>query len=258
MAWKYKVAGWDEWFESAKSKGYKHKSQCYTPNKHGLGYLRLVRRDNGHGAALFGAWRAMADVLSRQAAPRHGYLTDTGLPDGAPLSTKDLSDLTSMPEDIFTELLSVCSSQAVGWLMVANSGIPQGYCEDTTGAYHGKGEGKGKGEGSLEGGAGETTPCPPVCRVDHAHEWPLTLVLEVAARPTVGVPPEMAAAFHDHFAGVGWQDGTVGKRRITDLGARMRKWKVDQPSHGLKMAAATSGVPEWKARARAAAERQGK
>ena len=52
MSWEYQVAGWDEWFESAKSKTYKHKSQCYTPNKHGLGYLRLVKKPNGPASAI--------------------------------------------------------------------------------------------------------------------------------------------------------------------------------------------------------------
>jgi hypothetical protein len=80
----------------------------------------------------------------------------------------------------------------------------------------------------------ETAPCPPICRTDHAHDWPLELVLSVAARPTVAVLPEMATAFHDHYASIGWQDASQGKRRIVDIAAKLRKWKVDQPSHGKR------------------------
>lgn len=87
---------------------------------------------------------------------------------------------------------------------------------------------------SEEGGPGETTPCPPICRTDHPHDWPLELVLSVAALPTVAVLPEMATAFHDHYASIGWQDASQGKRRIVDLAAKLRKWKVDQPSHGKR------------------------
>jgi len=52
----------------------------------------------------------------------------------------------------------------------------------------------------------------------------------VAARPTVAVPEHHAKTFFDHFAAVGWMDGK--QRRISDMGARLRKWKTDQPSHG--------------------------
>ena len=145
--WQYQVAGWDEWFESAKSKGYKHKSQCYTPNKHGLGYLRLVKRPNG--PALFGAWRAMADVLSRQTAPRHGYLTDTGLPEGVPLTPSDFAALTSMPEELFVELFSVCASPEIGWIITDTIGIPQ-YPPGIPDHGKGKGNGDGKGDGGEE------------------------------------------------------------------------------------------------------------
>ena len=112
----YRVRGWAEFFESAKSRTYKLKSQSYTPNKHGLGYRMMVRRPNG--AAIFGAWRAMTDVLSRQTAPRQGYCTDTGRADGLPLTPAMLEALTDIPAATFADMLTVASSQVVGWLDV--------------------------------------------------------------------------------------------------------------------------------------------
>jgi len=47
----------------------------------------------------------------------------------------------------------------------------------------------------------------------------------------------MATAFHDHYASVGWQDASHGKRRIVDLALKLRRWKIDQPSHGKTGAA---------------------
>lgn len=133
----YRIKEWDEHFESAKSKTYKHKRQCYMPNKHGLGYRTMVKRKNG--AALFGAWCSLVQVLSRQ-VERQGYLTDTTLPDGIPLTVEQIALSTDMPEKIVGEMLEIASSQAVGWIETCDAtdtaGIPQGYHEDTEGAPH--------------------------------------------------------------------------------------------------------------------------
>ena len=124
----YYVPSWAEHFESAKSKTYKHKSQTYMPNKHGLGYLRIMSHKDG--PAMFGCWCAMIQVLSRY-YPRQGYLTDTTMPDGVPWTPSDISLMTQMPEKLVESMLALCSSQAVGWLMVTEARIPQGYHEDT-------------------------------------------------------------------------------------------------------------------------------
>lgn len=128
-----RVKDWNEMFESAKSRTYKIKCQAYMPNKFGLGYRRLVAHPNG--PALYGAWCAVVCLLSRMSSPREGYLTDTGRASGYPLSALDVSLLVSMPEQIIAEMLSVCVSQAVGWLVVTSvkdtTRIPQGYHADT-------------------------------------------------------------------------------------------------------------------------------
>jgi hypothetical protein len=140
-----RICGWDEHFESAKSRTYKHRSQVYMPNKHGLGYKRLIRMENG--PALFGAWCALCQIVSRQACDdRQGYLTDTGLSDGRKLTPQDISILTDIPEPIILEMLIACSSAEIGW-------ISHGYHADTTvfDMCHMTGEGKGEGEGKGKG-----------------------------------------------------------------------------------------------------------
>ena len=120
------VIGWDENFEGAKSKTYKNKTTCQMPTKHGLGYKKLVRGSDG--AALFGAWCAMIQVLSRHPAPRHGYCTDTGGADGRPYTPDDLEMLTDIPAKHFKKMLELASSQVVGWLRILD-----GYQTDTAG-----------------------------------------------------------------------------------------------------------------------------
>ena len=124
-----RVKGWNEHFESAKSRTYKHKSQTYMPNKHGLGYRRIMAKKNG--PSIFGAWVSMIQVLSRY-HPRDGYLTDTTVSDGRPLTQLDISLMTHVPERVVEEMLTVCSSQVVAWLEIVEVQAPQGHNKDTT------------------------------------------------------------------------------------------------------------------------------
>ena len=124
-----RVKGWNEHFESAKSRTYKHKSQTYMPNKHGLGYRRIMAEKNG--PSIFGAWVSMIQVLSRY-HPRDGYLTDTTVSDGRPLTQLDISLMTHVPERVVEEMLTVCSSQVVAWLEIVEVQAPQGHNKDTT------------------------------------------------------------------------------------------------------------------------------
>lgn len=128
-----RVKDWNERFESAKSRTYKIKSQTYMPNKQGLGYTRIM--NHAQGPAIYGAWCALINLLSRQEAPRHGYLTDTGRVHGYPWTPDDISIQTMVPEPIIRIMIEFCLSQAVGWLIVTDATdttvslprIPQGY-----------------------------------------------------------------------------------------------------------------------------------
>jgi hypothetical protein len=111
----YQVKDWAEHFEGSKSKHYNNKTSCQMPTKHGLGYRKLIRHK--HGPALFGAWCALVQVLSKQPKPREGYLTDSGRVDGRPYNATDLALLTDIPANVFDVLLQVASSEDVAWLL---------------------------------------------------------------------------------------------------------------------------------------------
>lgn len=136
----YQVKDWDKFFEGAKSRTYNNKTWCQMPNKQGLGYRMLIKKKNG--AAIFGAWCALIQLLSKQEKPRQGYLTDTGrIPHGYHedttriLTAADLEMLTDIPASVFSEMLQVCASKEVGWL-TDTTRIPHGYHADTTGSLH--------------------------------------------------------------------------------------------------------------------------
>ena len=127
----YRVKQWNELFESAKSRTYKLKTQAYMPNKCGLGYQRLLAMPGGE--AMFGAWCAMVQMLSRKAGPREGYLTDTTRPDGIRMVSVDVAMLTGYTEKTISAMLAACASSEIGWLEdVTSPRIPQGYQTDTT------------------------------------------------------------------------------------------------------------------------------
>lgn len=117
----YQVKDWNAYFEGAKSRTYNNKTSCQMPTKHGLGYKNIVRRKNG--AAIFGAWCAMVQVLSRHPKDREGWVTDNGRKDGRPYTAQDLATLTDIPESVFSDMFQVCASYEVSWL------------KDTTGNY---------------------------------------------------------------------------------------------------------------------------
>ena len=123
----YKVKNWKDNFEGAKSNTYNNKTTCQMPTKHGLGYKRLVKQENGAG--VFGAWCALIQVLSRHKKPRQGYCTDTGRIDGRPYTFDDLELLTDIPAIYFEKMFESCMLQGVDWVEVVNTkdtaGIPQ-------------------------------------------------------------------------------------------------------------------------------------
>jgi len=121
----YQVIDWEAHFEGSRSKEYNNKTTCQMPTKHGLGYKQLVLKKNG--AALFGAWCALIQVLSRHPKPRHGYLTDTGKQDGKAYTPEHLEILTSIPAKVFKDMLQSVASKDVGWLL-----SPRCHPADTT------------------------------------------------------------------------------------------------------------------------------
>ncbi len=125
------VKGWDEFFEGAKSKCYNNKSSCQMPTKHGLGYRRIVTPTDG--AAMFGAWCSLIQILSRHPKPRNGYITENGLPTGKPYTPEDLELLTSIESKHFVNLFKIAVSVNCDWIKVYDGKDTTGDYEDTTG-----------------------------------------------------------------------------------------------------------------------------
>jgi len=129
MNYVLQVKAWKEFFESAKSQTFKARTQLYIPNKHGLGYRRLVQMKNGE--AMFGAWIAMCQVLSRHAPDRNGWITEDGREDSKPLSASDIAIMTGFTERTVSGMLCACCSDAVGWVCQSTASIVPVDCQDT-------------------------------------------------------------------------------------------------------------------------------
>ena len=119
----YQVRDWDTHFEGAKSRTYKNKTSVQMPTRHGLGYRGMVNQKDG--AALFGAWCAMCQVLSSHTPPREGYCTHDGTASGRPLKPSDLELLTDIPAKHFANMFTAASLQDVDWVRVTSPRIPQ-------------------------------------------------------------------------------------------------------------------------------------
>lgn len=118
------VVNWNGFFEGAKSKTYNNKTSCQMPTKHGLGYRRLINMQNG--AALFGAWCSLVQLLSRHPKPRNGYISNDGTSGGDPLTPKDLQMLTDIKYEIYEAMINACESKEIGWIRT---------CKDTIGNH---------------------------------------------------------------------------------------------------------------------------
>ena len=119
----YQVRDWDTHFEGAKSRTYKNKTSVQMPTKHGLGYRGMVNQKDG--AALFGAWCSMCQILSSHPPPREGYCTHDGTSHGRPLKPSDLELLTDIPAKHFANMFTAASLQDVDWVRVTSPRIPQ-------------------------------------------------------------------------------------------------------------------------------------
>lgn len=229
----YRVMEWEKRFESYKSKGYKRKSQTYLPNKVGIGYIRIMREHDG--AAIYGAWCAMVAMLSRQEAPRLGVLTDTGRTTGTALDVESISLLTMIHPEIIARMLSICSSQSVGWLKVEWRTDP---VRDTTGAAQGD---LGLHSGDAQKGEVQTESRSVSATYDSHGDRPLPLPLPLPSKTTPGSPPSLSEVvaygatvgmseqdseeFHEFWKAAEWTD-----RRGTPVHARWKPLMLSRKS----------------------------
>lgn len=111
----YQINDWVSIYENSKSKTIKTPSWCPVPNKQdGLGYGLIMQEDDG--TAIYGAFVSVVLMCSKQSVTRRGYLSDTGMPDGRPLSPKELSVKTKVPHATIERMLDVTSSESIGWI----------------------------------------------------------------------------------------------------------------------------------------------
>lgn len=123
----YQINDWASVYENSKSKTIRSPSWCPIPNKQdGLGYGLIMLEDDG--AAIYGAFVSIVLMCSKQTVTRQGYLSDTGLPDGRPLSAKELSVKTKIPHEVIKRMLDVTSCESIGW--VRNATAMSSQCHD--------------------------------------------------------------------------------------------------------------------------------
>ena len=88
----YQIIDWEDLFESAKSKTFKHCRKSYMPNKlDGCGFRRLMAIPNGY--KVYCAFILMIHVCSQQEKPRTGILAKNG----NPYDSIDLAAKTGAP-----------------------------------------------------------------------------------------------------------------------------------------------------------------
>lgn len=145
----YRIKDWNEHFENNKSREREKCSFCCVPNKQdGLGYGSLLAMENGE--ALYGAFVAVVLIASKQKKSngkgRSGWLTDTGLPDGCPLSARQMSVKCRFSAVTIQKMLDAVSSNEIGWIERIDKSASQVPAECPSSALEGK-EMKGKKEG---------------------------------------------------------------------------------------------------------------
>jgi len=135
----YRINGWDDCFETAKSRTIDRKSWGAHPLKHGAGYCRLMAMKTG--PASYGVFIALASIVHARPKDKRtqGYLTDTGGIPGYPYDEEDMAAMTRMPVKVIRQgiadllkirWISKCNSQ--GKMTKDTPRILGGYHEDTS------------------------------------------------------------------------------------------------------------------------------
>lgn len=107
----YQIIDWEDLFESAKSKTFKHCRKSYMPNKlDGCGFRRLMAIPNGY--KVYCAFILMIHVCSQQEKPRTGILAKNG----NPYDSIDLAAKTGAPAKIFEEAFEILRDEKIKWI----------------------------------------------------------------------------------------------------------------------------------------------
>lgn len=132
----YQIEGWNDYFENAKSRTYDRCQYVVSPNKHGgSGWSNVMGEPDG--AAIWGIWKMLLDVCSRQRKPREGWLTSDGKKNGRRLTQRELSNQLRRPIEEIYRALKILRSPEVSFITLVDgqaeglAGIPEGYQEDS-------------------------------------------------------------------------------------------------------------------------------
>jgi hypothetical protein len=119
----YQIVEWNDNFENNKSRQRDRCSYVCIPNKlGGVGQTTILGQPNG--AALLCIFELIVKYCSRQRAPRMGYLTADGKPDGWRLGSEQLSHMLRVSASDIRRCLLVVSSPGVGWCKLVD-GVPE-------------------------------------------------------------------------------------------------------------------------------------
>lgn len=108
----YKIARWNEVYETHETRKLVRLNWIPVPNKHdGLGFRMIAAEKDS--AALFGVWNLLIQVASKSDRVNRGTLER----DGVPLTARTLSTMTGFPERAIARALTFFSQPTIGWLL---------------------------------------------------------------------------------------------------------------------------------------------
>jgi hypothetical protein len=110
----YRIAKWDEVFETAESR--RHKSLTWVSMPVGFashGYQSLIDEFGDDAPAIYGSWCALVSLASTM--PRRGIIASSR---GIPLSLRQIARLTFFPQNNFERLFEWASRPEIGWIII--------------------------------------------------------------------------------------------------------------------------------------------
>ena len=113
----YQIKNWDTNYENAKSRTINNPAHVYMTNKHdGLQFRKLMAKKDG--AEIFAAFVLMAEICSKQAPPRQGYLSNDGTELGRPYTAEDLEFMTGLKTKAFEGAFQTLANDGFTWLSI--------------------------------------------------------------------------------------------------------------------------------------------
>lgn len=126
----YRIAKWDEVFETAESRRHKNLTWVSMPigfTSHG--YQSLIDEFGDDAPGIYGAWCALVSLASTM--PTRGTLASSR---GIPLSRRSIARLTFFPQEVYDRLFEWATRPDIKWIVTEN-------CDDSEGTDPSQNEG---------------------------------------------------------------------------------------------------------------------